>query len=866
LFEAEGYLRLVNNMCLKTIEKLGCSNLLRLIALAGMLWPSVVSADDISFNRDIRPILSENCFYCHGQDPNKRESGLRLDVRKEAIDYGAITPNDVEVSTLIERVLSDDQDTMMPPPESNRKISNSQKELLKRWVQQGAKYQSHWAFVSPTRPELPKVKQSDWPKNPIDQFVLAKLKQTGLAPSPQANRETLIRRLHADLTGLPPTPEEVEAFVSNQNADAYDNLVDRLLASPHYGERMAMPWLDAARYADSNGFQQDGDTWQWVWRDWVVDAFNADMPFDQFSIEQLAGDLLPDASVSQKIATAFNRNHLLNGEGGAIAEEQRFNNLFDRVDTTSTTWLGLTMACAQCHDHKYDPLTQKDYYRLMHIFNQVPEKGRPGKQSSRIRVAEPFIRIPGAKEEQQAKLKETMQALEKQSKPLMEAAYRDWKNDVLADEESIGKAELPKELIALLKKPPAKRTEKNKKAIEDQIRKHFEAQIKKELGQKIEPVRKYYAAKKAYNDYVANEIPHVMVMSDDRYRETKVLDRGEYLSPIGEPLSFATPGVLPSLPDDLDANRLGLAKWLFLAENPLTARVQVNRMWQFFFGIGIVKTSEDMGVQSEYPQHMELLDWLAIEFQESGWSMKTMHRMIVTSATYRQSSRVTAEHLVKDPENRLHARASRFRMPSMILRDVALAASGLLNTKVGGKPVYPYQPDAIWESLAITKERDFTYPTSKGPDLYRRSLYTFWRRTVAPANMFDVANRRICVVRTGLTCTPLHALTTLNDPTWTEAARVLAEVCIQTETKIEDQLTLAFRRVVARKPTENDLKSLRKMYDRQLAVYEADEKAATQLISVGESPRDEKLDPVKHAALSNVCLGIFNLDEALNRE
>jgi hypothetical protein len=755
----------------------------------------------------------------------------------------------------------------MPPPDSNRRLSDAQKSLLDRWIKAGAAYQPHWAFNPPARPRPPAVQQEGWVRNDVDRFVLAAIEQAGLAPSPEADRATLIRRLHADLVGLPPAPEEVDAFVADPRPEAYELLVDQLLASPHYGERMALPWLDAARYADSNGFQQDGDTWQWMWRDWVVKALNADMPFDRFSIEQLAGDLLPDATNDQKIASGFNRNHLLNGEGGAIPEEQRFNNLFDRVDTTSTTWLGLTMACAQCHDHKYDPMTRTDYYGLLDAFNRVPETGTPTSYSKRIRLAPPVLELPTAENTRQmAELEAAMKTEEATARPVLEALYEAWKAGLFADGKPADGEELPRTLPPLLLKPEAERTEAEKAEIDDELRRFFDSKVKRKVVTNLPQVEKYDAARKAYEQYKGDQIPRVMVMSDDKPRDTKILDRGDYLSPVGENLVFLPPAFLPPLPEGFPRNRLGLAKWLVLPEHPLTARVQVNRMWQQFFGTGIVKTTEDMGVQSEYPRHMALLDWLAVEFRERGWSQKQIHRLLVTSATYRQASRVTADLLAKDPENRLHARASRFRMPAMVLRDVALSAAGLIDLRIGGQPVYPYQPDQIWEALAITKERDFTYPASHGPDLYRRSLYTFWRRTVSPANMFDTANRQTCTVRASQTSTPLHALTTLNDPTWVEAARVLAERSMLAAGDLDGRLTHAFRRVLGRKPTAYDLDALKRMHARQMAIYGVDRDATQQLLAVGESPRDTALDPAGHAALTSVCLAIFNLDEALTRE
>jgi hypothetical protein len=825
------------------------------------------AAGPVEYNRDVRPILSENCFYCHGQDPNHRKADLRLDVRESALKEKAVVPGQPDQSKLVAKIFSDGK-KRMPPPDSNRILTAEQKEMLKRWVAQGAAYQQHWAFVAPVRPAPPEVKRAGWPRNPIDRFVLARLEREGLAPSPEADRTTLIRRVTLDLTGLPPTPEEVDAFLLDNRPDAYELLVDRLLASSAYGERMALPWLDAARYADSNGFQQDGDTYQWVWRDWVVKALNADMPFDQFSIEQLAGDLLPNATNDQKIATAFNRNHLLNGEGGAIPEEQRFNNLFDRVDTTATTWLGLTVACAQCHDHKYDPITQRDYYSLMAAFNQVPESGVPGGGPGRIRVAPPLLELPTEENR-----KELARLEEEQKKAEAEGDAKKRFDDELAKWEPTVTPETPdvsRDLLPILRTPEAQRTEDERKRLKNGLRSHFEQKVWPGIAAKVPALKRADELKRQITRYRNEEVPRVMVMSDERKRDTHILDRGAYLTP-REKVEFATPAFLPAMAPDLPKNRLGLARWLFAPEHPLTARVQVNRYWQLFFGTGLVKTSEDLGVQGETPVYRDLLDWLAVEFRQpqdgsTPWGTKHVQRLIVTSATYRQSSRVTLELLRRDPENRLLARASRFRVPSMVLRDVALAASGLLDRPVGGQPVYPYQPDAIWEPLAITKERDFTYPASHGQDLYRRSLYTFWRRTVFPANMFDAANRQTCRVRAAVTSTPLHALTTLNDATWVEAARVLAEKAMAASPHADGRLAYAFRQVLVRPPAPHELAILRRMLDRQRSIYANDRAAATALTSVGEAPRDSKLDAADHAALSAVCLAMFNLDEALSHE
>ena len=853
-------------------SELALATLSRIKHIASILLLTILSSrpassdEPIDFNRDIRPILAENCFYCHGQDGNKRQADLRLDIRDQAIKVNAIQPGKSAESSIIARIHAENADEQMPPPKSNRHLTVDQKKLLERWIDQGANYSNHWAYVAPVRPELPQLINPNWARTPVDHFVQAKLEAEGLTPSPEADRATLIRRLHIDLVGLPPTPEQVDAFVNDSDPKAYEKWVDQLLESKHYGERMALSWLDAARYADSNGFQQDGDTWQWIWRDWVVRAFNENLPFDQFTIWQIAGDLLPNATNDQKIASGFNRNHLLNGEGGAIAEEQRFVVLFDRIDTTATTWLGLTMACAQCHDHKYDPITQVDYYSLLDAFNRVPETGTPQFFSSRIRVGAPFLELPT--EEYKLKVADfdsQITELEKEAAPMIDASFMGWRAGLFLDGEPADGKGLPDDLTKLLKKPEAERSNEEKLSVETLLRKYFDEKVRSSIQYKSPAISKLSDLRKQLADYKANSLPRVMVMSDDKPRESHVLSRGEYLKPTDK-VTFNTPGFLPPLPSDAPRNRLGFAQWLMSPEQPLTARVQINRMWQNLFGVGIVKTTEDFGVQGEYPMHMDLLDWLAVEFRESGWDMKAMQRLLLNSATYRQSSRMTPDLRTRDSENRLLARASRFRMPSLILRDWSLSAAQMLDPRIAGAPVYPYQPDGIWESLAITKERDFTYPASSGNDLYRRSLYTFWRRTVGPANMFDASNRQTCRVRQSTTSTPLHALTTLNDPTWVEAARVLAEHSMKHSTVAADQIAFAFRKVLGRSPRDKELVTLEKAMHKQLAFYSEDTVAAKAFVEVGNTPRDTALDLPKHAALSAVCLAILNLDEAMTRE
>lgn len=941
-----------------------------------LLVHSICLANNLDFNRDVRPILSENCFYCHGVDGNKREADLRLDIRESALASDAFVPGDLNASELFYRIHSEDEDEIMPPPESNRILSTEQKRILEQWIKEGAKYDQHWAFVAPKKKTLPTINRTKWIRNPIDHFVLSKLEERDLMPATEASKPILMKRLYADLIGLPPTPKEVDSFVYDNSANAYEKVVDHLLESPRYGERMALEWLDTARYADSNGFQVDGENFQWVWRDWVVNALNQDMPFDQFTIWQLAGDLLPNATLDQKIASGFNRNHLNNGEGGAIPEEQRFVILFDRIDVTTTTWLGLTMACAQCHDHKYDPITQKDYYSLMDAFNHVSETGRPGNQSKRIRLAAPFVEVPtdtnkktseGFRTQITKLQKEIKKSTAKKKNPLFKrtgsfkaqfirvvndspkgflhlaeveilsggknlapsgnaiqsSTYArgnaknaidgntggDFqKNSVTHTKEEkqpwleidLGK-EQPIDLIRIFnrtdngvgkrlkefwvvaydgkrtpvwarheKKTPDPKWESSLPPSHDQFSSEDNSSLQSflanwENGESTKLKKQLKELDKKLKDYRSEFIPKVMVMNDDKKRETHILIRGEYLKK-GEPVSFNTPHFLPKMNKDWPNNRLGLAKWLVAPEQPMTARVQVNRMWQRFFGVGLVKTSEDLGVQSEYPLHLDLLDWLAVEFQDLQWSMKKMHRLIVTSSTYRQSSMMNKWQRENDPENRLVHRASRFRLPSMILRDWALASSGLLVNKMGGQPVYPYQPENVWEALSISKNNSFNYPTSKKDDLYRRSLYTFWRRTIGPANMFDSSDRQACRVKPGRTSTPLHALTTLNDPTWVEASRFLAERAMAEKSSLSERIVYAFRLITADLPDPLHQQILEKIYHEQLKIYQSDTSSANDLLTVGKADRNQDLPLAEHAAFTITCLGILNLDQALTRE
>jgi SAM-dependent methyltransferase len=771
----------------------------------------------IHFNRDVRPILSDACFACHGPDRAKRKGGLRLDTEA---GLSVVVPGQPGDSELMARITATDPSKRMPPPRSGRALSSQQIANLRQWIEQGAKWEPHWAYIAPKRPAVPAVKNPGWLRNPIDAFVLARLEREGLAPALEAPRATWLRRVALDLTGLPPSPEDVDSFVADRSPDAHERAIDRLLAAPRFGERLALDWLDAARYADSNGYQTDGTRTMWPWRDWAIAAFNANLPFDQFTTVQLAGDLLPAPTTQQRIATGFHRNHMLNGEGGRIAEESRIDYVVDRVDTTATVWLGLTLGCARCHDHKFDPFTARDYYSLFAYFNSVAESGAVDRGGN----ANPVLDLP-TPEQAQRRLE-------------IQAAIRD--------------------------------LEAKRKTAPLAVRGSIDKEIKSTRGRLNTLNRSIFS---------------VMVMQDlPQPRATHVLVRGAW-DQKGVKVTPGVPKSLPGLPKDAPPNRLGLARWLMAPANPLTARVIVNRYWQMLFGAGLVRTPEDFGVQGEPPTHPELLDWLAVQFRESGWDVKKLLRLIVTSATYRQSSRMRNRergmrneeekhssiphsafpipHL-KDPDNRLLARGPRHRLPSPVIRDQALAVSGLLVERQGGPPVRPYQPPGIWEEMTFGFIR---YQQDRGPSLHRRSLYTFWRRTIGPTNLFDTSARQVCVVRPFRTNTPVHALVTLNDVTYVEAARALAERLLREGgATSESRIARGFKLATARAPSQRETAVLVAAQKRLLAHYRADRQAALELLSAGESPRDPKLDVAELASYAGVCSVILNLDEVISRE
>jgi hypothetical protein len=1063
------------------------------MAMPGDPAPGAPASPPVEFNRDIRPILSDQCYQCHGPDSARRKANLRLDqeasAKADRDGSRAIVPGDLDSSELYRRITAEDPEERMPPAKSGKSLTAAQIDRLRRWIAEGARWQPHWAFIPPRRFEAPRVGRRDWVRNPIDTFILARLEREGLAPSPEAPRGVLLRRLALDLTGLPPTHAELDAFERDPDPDAYEKAVDRLLASPRFGERMAIRWLNAARYADTNGYQTDAPRIMWRWRDWVIEAYNRGLPFDRFTIEQLAGDLLPGATLDQRIATGFNRNHRGNGEGGIIPEEYAAEYVVDRVDTTATVWLGLTIGCARCHSHKFDPISQQEYYRLFAFFNNVPENGRAVKYGN----SPPFIPAPTrAQQAQLAALRRRMADLERQvrdGEPELAAAQAAWESSIRArpqfdwsptehlvfppqgspdggspgspDGGSPGSPDgagsykgpersprlpVPRLVGCYRDGPPrftagpvgsaivldglgyldagdragfgfydkftlsawirpsgphggtiisrmadqpqgdgysvvldhgkvqvnlVKRWLDDSTRVEtkgtvpvdrwthvaitydgsrvaagikvyfdgepapltvllDELNQSFQTREPLRIGAGGGPEGRFVGAideprvsdraldpddiavlatpesitqiaaidrarrthgqaaklrrcflateapetSRALNapvdsaradlDALLEQVPTTMVMQEMPVpRPAHVLIRGQYdqLGPRVEP---GVPRSVAPWPGDLKEDRLGLARWLVSPANPLTARVAVNRDWQMLFGHGLVRTPDDFGAQGEPPSHPELLDWLATELARSGWDLKAMLRLIVTSASYRQSSRATPEAIRHDPENRLLARGPRLRLPAEMIRDQALALAGLLVERTGGPSVKPYQPPGLWNELA-----DADYVQDHGPSLYRRSLYTFWKRTVPPPAMvaFDAPGRETCVVREVRTDTPLQALNVLNDVTFVEAARAFAERTMkEAGATPEARLAAAFQAATARRPRAEELKVLLDGFTDQMDRFRRDPRAAAALVAVGESAPDPRLDPCELAAYTATTQLILNLDETITKE
>jgi hypothetical protein len=1037
--------------------------LLVAIALLSAVAPAA-AARRIEYNRDIRPILSDKCFRCHGPDGAHRQADLRLDRREDAVhDTGAcrpIAPGKPEQSEVYRRVTASDADERMPPADSGSVLSAREIELLRQWIAAGAEYQPHWSLVAPRAASPPPAKQTTWPRNEIDRFVLAELEEQSLHPSPEADRPTLLRRVSLDLTGLPPTPAELDRFLADTSPEAYERQVDRLLASPRYGERLALDWLDAARYADTNGYYTDLPRQAWPWRDWVIRAFNANMPLDRFTIEQLAGDLLPSATTDQRVATGFNRNHMTNNESGIIDEEFRLNYVVDRVDTTSNVWLGLSIGCARCHDHKYDPITQREYYELLAYFNNVPEKGlvkdpvnpppvlslpdasqqRELEQASarrqaceqKLKVLEPELKkslsqweksalaelrpvpaagqqahlaldgdpedrgplsqstrpigklefVPGVRERAAkfdatqyielddvlpldaskpfslalwikpdvapqgcviSKMSSTAEArgfeiMWYKSRPRVNlvhewgrssisvvskqsfntgkwrhlaisydgsgrasgvALYIDgrvqpivverdnlagsiatdepwrlaWKGSGVGFEGTLDELRLfdrpltAAEVEALYWREaleggllvPAKQRSRlqNEQLRAFYIEHHGLAELQN-LSRQLVELRNHEAE-------LRGQILSTPVMEEmPQPRATHVLARGQYDQP-GEQVNPGVPKALGSLPADAPRNRLGLARWLVDSANPLTARVLANRYWQLVYGEGIVRTANDFGLQGELPTHPELLDWLAVRLVRSGWDLKGLIKLMVTSATYRQASKLSPELLERDPDNRLLARGPRYRLSPEVLRDQALAAGGLLVERIGGPSVKPYQPAGLWEAVSYNGEQ--SYEQDHGPALYRRSMYTFWKRQAPPPAMlaFDAPTREICTVRRARTNTPLQALVLLNDVTYVEAARGLGGRMHKAGPDVNGRIAFGFRAVTGRLPHEQEIATLAKYFDEQLTAYRRQPEKARALLRAGEAPTDKSADPCELAAWTMTAGVLLNLDETVTQ-
>ena len=1041
------------------------------LLLAGVaLLGAAQKNSGLAYNRDIRPVLAENCFSCHGTDSASRKAGLRLDHFETAtnrLENGAVAilPGQPDSSELVRRIFATDDD-QMPPAKINKVLSPAQKELFKRWIAAGAHYEPHWSFIPPVKAPLPKVRNTKWARTPIDAFILARLAAEKLKPNPEADKRTLIRRVSLDLTGLPPTPAEVEAFVNDPAPDAYEKVVDRLLASSAWGEHRARYWLDAARYGDTHGIHYDNYREMWTYREWVISAFNQNMPFDEFTIENLAGDLLPDATRDQKIGSGFNRCNVTSNEGGSIDEEVLVAYTRDRTETTAQTWLGLTAGCAVCHDHKYDPLSQKDFYSLSAFFNNTTQKAMDGN----IKATPPVMVIPKAEDDPRwQKLGDEISAAEtnilarrtsargdftnwlaetyhlglsgepaagklvfaaaldegggeeiffdfagtNQAAPL--GANTNWQDGAVAaraytisgteapvfadagnfertnafsyaawvrvkDDKSgalfarmadkdgkfrgwdlfldggkptlhlihdwpdnalkvSAKLELPKdrwnhvavtyngsskakgvkiyvngelqELVMLNDNLTAstRTTVPLKLGQRDtgsavahaglQDLKLFARELKPaEIAELINLPRLQWLAVKPQRTKEETEelFPLWLGKADGVYRglvaardglkkeelqirgrstvayvmnectnapEAYVLFRGAY-DQRRDRVAAGTPAFLPAMPGAAPRNRLGFAQWLLRPENPLTARVTVNRFWQELFGTGLVKTAGDFGVAGEQPSHPELLDWLAVDFREHAWDVKRIFKLMVLSATYRQSAVTTPEKIERDPENRLLARGPRFRMDAEMIRDCALAASGLLVQKIGGPSTRPYQPPGIWDTVGMPGGDTRVYQQDLGEGLYRRSVYTFWKRQAAPAAMeiFNAPSREVCTVRRDRTDTPLQALVTLNDPQFVEAARHLAQESLVAKT---DRLDFMAERLLARRLTVREKKIVAANVDDLLAHYRQEPGEAAKLLAVGESKPDAKLDAPTLAACTMVANELMNLDEVLNK-
>ncbi len=787
----------------------------------------------VDFARQIRPIPAEKCFPCHGLDAEKRKGDLRLDTAEglfaEVDDGFAVVRGDPEASVLYQRVVHESPRQRMPPSKWKKELSRDEIELVRKWIEEGAAWEQHWSLVPLVAPRVPAARAASGDGNEIDAFIRARLEKEGLSPSPEADRTTLIRRVSLDLTGLPPAPEEVDAFLADGSEDAYERVVDHLLGSTHYGEHMARYWLDAARYGDTHGLHLDNLRQIWPYRDWVIEAFNANMRFDQFTIEQLAGDLLPDATVEQRTATGFCRANVTTSEGGVIPEEYDVHYTVDRVATMSTVWMGISMGCVRCHEHKFDPFEMKDFYQLYAFFNSldgpVMDDNAP--------LPAPVLKAPNrANRPKIAALETEIEALRQSIESAAAAAGTDAATagtDAAAAGTDTVAGDACQMSAALAGLEKERRRLETEGAIETLV----------------------------WKDAASPRPAHILI-------------RGEYDKP-GERVERDMPAALPPLPATMEGRtptRLDLARWLVSPEHPLTARVTVNRFWQQYFGVGIVETTEDFGSQGAQPTHPGLLDWLAVEFRESDWDVKRLQKLIVMSKTYRQSAAVTPELLARDPANRLLARGPRFRLDVEVIRDSALAVSGLLVRRIGGPGVRPYQPPGIWEAVGYTDSNTVKYTRDSGEALYRRSVYTFWKRTAPPPSMvaFDAPSRETCTVRRSRTNTPLAALTLMNDEQFVEASRNLAQRVIREGGATPpERASYAFRAVTSRRPSQEELETVIEILATHRARYESDREAAGKLIRVGDSEPPDAIDESLLAAWTMTCNLLLNLDEFVTK-
>ncbi|MFM8537499.1 MAG: PSD1 and planctomycete cytochrome C domain-containing protein [Planctomycetaceae bacterium] len=850
----------------------GLPSSIRLIAASGragvawcaVAWSAAVAAppvDTVVFNRDIRPILSDHCFACHGPDGGKRQADLRLDDRASALAAGAIVPGRPEESGLVARIRSLDPDLVMPPPEAHKPLDAAERDLLVRWIAEGAEYQRHWAYEPPVRPAVPPG------MNAIDHLVRSRLERVGLEPAPEADRRTLLRRLSFDLSGLPPTPEEVDAFLADASPDAYGRVVERLLASPHYGERMAIGWLDVVRFADTIGYHSDNPRNVWPYRDWVIRSFNDNVPFDRFTVHQLAGDLVPDATPETRVGSAFNRLLLTTEEGGAQPKDYESRMLTDRVRAVGAVWLGQTTGCAQCHDHKFDPITTRDFYALGAFFADVDE--RPiGRREDGMVVAPP---------EDVTKLADLDTALAAARKaldavvPQLDAAQRQWEHDVVAYEVTLPElrpdaqaaeadAKAAAQVAAALRKDAAGRSGPER----DAVRAYFRAKVSPQLFRAEQDA--FASAEKARNEFYGALTKCLVTVRRNPPSVVRILPRGNWMDESGEVMKAAFPSFLPAPTiEGRDPNRLDLARWLVSHENPLTARVVMNRLWKQFFGAGLSRVLDDLGAQGDPPANPELLDWLACEFVDSAWDVKHMVRTIVSSATYRQASTASPEALAADPANRELARQSAWRLDAELVRDTALASCGLLVRTIGGPSAKPYQPEGYWENLNFPTR---TYPADTGAQQYRRGLYTWWQRSFLHPSMlaFDAPSREECCAERTRSNIPQQALVLLNDPSYVEAARAFAvRIVKEGGGPPEERIAWAWRQALQRLPRVEELATLLPLYHEQLAAYRADPPAADGLAKASLASVPDGIDRVELAAWTHVARVLFNLHETITR-